>query len=95
MQSNNLVIGLPPIKSTIPLYDGCIFFKHFKSSYRATRVIVLLTLINTDICRSMCTPFLGSVLYFLTFIDDFSKFTHIYFASRNQTFCVIFKISNH
>lgn len=45
MQSHDLVIGLPPIQSTLTLCEGCIFGKHSRNPYPtdlATRAIVPL-----------------------------------------------------
>ena len=53
-------------------------------SYRARAP---LELVHTDICGPMQTPSLGGSIYFLTFIDDFSRKTWIYFLKqKSETF---------
>jgi hypothetical protein len=42
-------------------------------------------LIYTDICGPMSKPSLGGAAYFLTFTDDYSRYTEVYFLShKNQ-----------
>ena len=87
MTTNNLVNGLPPIKSNLSLCENCVFGKHPKTSYPTepvTRATELLALVHTDLCGPMQTPSLGGAFYFLTFIDDYSRFTHIYFLSKKS-----------
>ena len=38
-----------------------------------------LQLIHSDLCREICPTFLGGNQYFVTFTDDYSRFTWIYF----------------
>jgi len=88
MKNHDLVIGLPSLKSDLPLYEGCVFGKQPKNFYpidSATRATVPLTLIDTDLYGPMSTPSLGGALYFLLFIDDFSGYTSIYFLSKKST----------
>ena len=50
--------------------------KHTKKG--ATRSNELLEIIHTDICGPFDTPSIGGEKYFITFIDDFSRFCYIY-----------------
>lgn len=87
MHTHDLVDGLPPLKSTLPLCEGCIFGKHAKRPYPtdpATQAQVPLALIHSDLCAPMSTPSLGGALYFLLFIDDFSRFATIYFLTKKS-----------
>jgi len=90
MQSTNLVIGLPPINSTLNFCEGCIYDKHSKSHVAtkpATRATQVLALIHTDLCGPMSIKSLGGALFFLLFIDDYSRYTHIYFLKKkSETF---------
>ena len=55
------------------------------------RASVFLELIHTDICGQMKTPSLGSQMYFLIFIDDFSRMTWAYFLKEKSEAFAIFK----
>ncbi len=62
--------------------EGCIKGKHQRTSFSkdgATRASQLLEIVHTDVWGPMRTTSHGGVRYFLTFIDDFSRKTHVYF----------------
>jgi hypothetical protein len=48
-----------------------LFSKHWKSSK-------LLEIIHSDICRPLRTKTHGGIEYFITFIDDYLRYGHIY-----------------
>jgi hypothetical protein len=50
--------------------------KHTKKG--AKRSTKLLEIIHTDICGPFDTPSFGKEKYFITFIDDFSRYGYIY-----------------
>jgi hypothetical protein len=50
--------------------------KHTKKG--ATRNTKLLEIIHTDICGHFDTPSFGKEKYFITFINDFSRYNYIY-----------------
>ncbi|MCO5568254.1 hypothetical protein L7F22_021951 [Adiantum nelumboides] len=55
-------------------------------SVRATRK---LQLVHSDICGPMRTPSVGNSLYFVTFIDDFSRFCWVYpLKAKSDVFAV-------
>jgi hypothetical protein len=68
----------------VPLHhvcEACIESKHQKTSFpkdEATRASKLLELVHSDVCGPMKTTFRGGAQYFNTFIDDFSRKTHVY-----------------
>ena len=43
-----------------------------------------LELVHTDVCGEMQTSSLGNKKYFVSFIDDFSRYAHVYFL-RNKS----------
>lgn len=90
MKTRELVTRLPKLKTSIPLCVVCVFGKHHQISYpqeSATWAIKLLALIHTDVCGPMQTTSLGRALYFLIFVDDYSRYTHVYFLkSKSDTF---------
>ncbi len=62
--------------------EGCIKGKHQRTSFPkdgTTKASQLLEIVHIDVCGPMRTALHGGARYFLTFIDDFSKKTHVYF----------------
>lgn len=67
--------------------ESCIFGKHHTLPHiptGSTKASHLLELIHSDICGPMSTPSLGGALYFLTFIDDWSKHTTTYYLKHES-----------
>ncbi len=64
----------------VPLHhvcEACNEGKHQRTSFpkdEVTRVSKLLELVHSDVCRLMKTTSRGGARYFVTFIDDFSRF---------------------
>jgi hypothetical protein len=69
----------------VPLHricEGYVKGKHQRTSFPedgATRASQLLEIVHIDVCGPMRTTLHGGAQYFLTFIDDFSRKTHVYF----------------
>jgi transposase InsO family protein len=62
--------------------ETCIIDKHQRNFFPKDEVIrasKLLELVHSDVCGPMKTPSHGGARYFVTFIDDFSKKTYVYF----------------
>jgi len=68
----------------VPLHhvcEACIEGKHQRTSFpkdEASRASKLLELVHSDVCEPMKTTSRGGARYFVTFIDDFSRKTHVY-----------------
>jgi transposase InsO family protein len=68
----------------VPLHhicEGCVKGKHQRTSFpkdEATRASQLLEIVHTDLCGLMKTTSHSGAQYFLTFINDFSRKTHVY-----------------
>ncbi len=69
----------------VPLHhicEACVKGKHQRTSFPkdgATKASQLLEIVHTNVCGPMRTTSHGGARYFLTFIDDFSRKTHVYF----------------
>jgi len=69
---------------------GCAPGKYAKATFPRSKnkAKSVLGLIHLDICRSMSTKFFSGAKYFLTFIDDHSRKTWIYFLkTKDEVFC--------
>ncbi|MCO5564150.1 hypothetical protein L7F22_017806 [Adiantum nelumboides] len=72
--------------------EGCVLGKIHRfafsqdGSVRATRK---LQLVHSDVCGPMRTPSVGNSLYFVTFIDDFSRFCWVYpLKAKSDVFAI-------
>ena len=65
---------------------GCVLGKYAKAAYQRSnnRAKGVLDLIHSDICGPMSTRALRGVEYFVTFIDDYSRKTWIYFLKTKD-----------
>ncbi|MCO5614455.1 hypothetical protein L7F22_068737 [Adiantum nelumboides] len=74
--------------------EGCVLGKMHRFAFsqdgfvRATRK---LQLVHSDACGPMRTPSVGNSLYFVTFIDDFSKFCWVYSLKAKSDVFAIFQ----
>jgi hypothetical protein len=70
--------------------EGCVKGKHQKTSFPKDGVIrasQLLEIIHIKACGPMKTTLHGGARYFLTFIDNFSRKTHVYLLkAKGQAF---------
>ena len=87
-----MVEVLPVIKATTGVYKGCVIGKHPEHKFdrgkvnRATRI---LGMINFDINGLMPITSMNGSRYLLTFIDDFSRYTWVFFLKRKLEVCEI------
>lgn len=96
MRSNNSVTGLSidTSKNSSNPCHGCIYGKAHRtiipksSSSRTSRT---LELIHSDVSGPVETPSIGGSRYFITFIDDFSKWTTVYTMKRKSEALDLFK----
>lgn len=80
----NLVTGLnfkeiPKFFNCVPCLKGKQMRKPFKKSKKASRAREILELVHSDVCGPMQTSSWGGKRYFLTFIDERSRKTFVYF----------------
>ena len=55
---------------------------------RHTRYKCILYLVHSDVCGPMSSPSLSGNLYYVLFIDDFSRKAWIYFMkAKSETLC--------
>ena len=77
---------LPNLDFTdLGLCVDCIKGKQTKHNKKgATRSTQLLEIIHTDICGPFNTPSFGGEKYFITFIDDFSRYGYVYLLNKKS-----------
>ena len=74
------------IEETLPVYEICIKGKQTQKPYSTstTRSEETLDLIHTDVCGPMRIASLAGSRYFVTFIDDKSKWCEVYFMKKKN-----------
>ena len=90
LPSSGLVTGLPKFNTSDPsiVCSACQFGKHTRQpfSHQGTRSSQSLELIHSDVWTSP-HPSLSGCKYFVTFIDDYSRKTWVYFLKlKSETF---------
>lgn len=94
MQKKSLVMG---IKLEKPNYFSCmtcalckIQTKPFNSNH-TLKTKQLLEVIHTDICGPIKVNSMGGAAYFITFIDDFSRYVSTFFLKQKSDALKVFK----
>ncbi|KAL0402499.1 UNVERIFIED_CONTAM: Retrovirus-related Pol polyprotein from transposon TNT 1-94 [Sesamum latifolium] len=86
LKEKNMVKGLPSIKKSATICEGCIYGKMHKLPFSKTswRASAPLELVHSDICGPMQTPTPGNKRYFILFIDDYTRHMWIYFLNQKS-----------
>ena len=82
-----MVRGLPLIKKPDSLCEGCILGKQHRESFpsgKSIRAKAPLEIVHSDLCGPMQNSSLAGNQYFLTFIDDFTRKTWVYFLKNKS-----------
>ena len=85
-----MVEGLPVIKATTGNCKGCVIGKHPEHKFdrgKANRATCILGMIHYDINVSMPITSINGSRYLLTFIDDFSRYTWVFFLKKKSKVC--------
>jgi len=91
----NLVDGLPSIDFPNKKCESCILGKKYREPFqkgKAWRANAPLQLIHSDLC-SVEVSSNGGSKYFITFINDFSRKTWVYFLKNKSDACDILRAS--
>jgi hypothetical protein len=87
LHTKDMVKGLSLIEKPERICEGCIFGKQHGESFlvgKYYREKDKLEIMHLYICGPMKTPSMGGSTYFMTFIDDFSRKTWIYFLKHKS-----------
>lgn len=95
LAKKQLVLGLK-INSNekLPTCETCIKGKHAQTPFpkvSKTRSSKLLELVHSDVCGPMRTKSIGGAQYFVTFIDDMSRWGEVYFLKQKGDIFEAFK----
>lgn len=100
LTSQTMVCGLPKLDEPhYGLYERCALGKHLRIKFprgEAWRAYHPLQLVHSEIYGPMQAQSLGKIYYFLTFINDFSRFCWIYFLkSKDEAFSYFQDFKSH
>jgi hypothetical protein len=84
MHNKVMVEDYPACNLEIDFCEHCIYGKEswVRFSSRVTRENEILELVHSDVFGPISVPSLGGSLYYVSFIDGFSRKTWIYFSSK-------------
>jgi hypothetical protein len=80
--NQQMVTGLPLVSCIDGVCAGCVLGKHHRDSFEkhaSWHASGPLQLVHSDLCGPLSSPSFFGCNYFLTFIDDFSRCTWVYF----------------
>lgn len=98
-----LVEGADLSSVNVGLCDSCVKGKMSRKPFKSAGGIKsqrTLELVHTDVCGPMQVNSLGGCKYFVTFIDDFSRYADVYFVSNKSDVFSVFqkykaRVENH
>ena len=67
--------------------EPCVMGKQHRTPYPkgvSTRATVVFEIVHSDVCGPMSVSSHGGSHYFVTFIDDYSRYTHVYFIKHKH-----------
>jgi hypothetical protein len=93
MQSKGIFKGFPECDLEVEFCEHCIYGKQsrVRFPYGATRENGTLEPVHSDVFVPVTAPSLCGSLYYVSFIDDFSRKTWIYFLRKKSKFFERFK----
>jgi transposase InsO family protein len=86
LHGKGMVGGMSNCTLDFDFCEHCIYGKHnrVRFPYGATRAKGILELIHSDVFGPVPIPSLGKYVYYVSFIDDFSRNTWIYFLRKKS-----------
>jgi hypothetical protein len=86
MHNKGMVEGFPKCNLEVDFCEHCIYGKQSWVRFPSgvTRENGILELVHSDVFGPVSVPSLGGSLYYVSFIDDFSRKTWIYFLRKKS-----------
>ena len=84
LHRNGMVEGMSNCSLDFDFCEHCVYGKENRVSFPsgAKRANKILELVHSDVFGPMSVPSLGNSVYYVSFIDDFSRNTWIYFLRK-------------
>jgi len=86
LHGKGMVEGMSNISLDFDFYENCVYGKQNRVSFPSggKRAKEILELVHSDVFGPVKFPSLGNLLYYVSFIDDFSRNTWIYFLKKKS-----------
>lgn len=94
LQQKNMVKGLPEIDIPSQICEDCVVSKQHRSPFpqgKSWRAKHALELVHSDICGPISPSSNGGKKYLITFIDDFTRKTWVYFLQHKAEAFYVFQ----
>ena len=84
LHGNGMVEGMSNFSLDFDFYENCVYGKPNQVSFPsgAKRANKILELVHSDVFGPVSVPSLGKFVYYISFIDEFSRNTWIYFLRK-------------
>lgn len=95
LQQKKMVIGLPQITAPSEVCGECVVSKQHHNQFlqgKSWRAEKALELVHSDLCGPINRSSNGGKRYLITFINDFSRKTWVYFLQEKSKAFTAFKI---
>ncbi|CAJ2677087.1 unnamed protein product [Trifolium pratense] len=94
LQKSKMVTGLPSLQVPEEICEECVQSKQHRGSFSkhaASKTNSVLEVVYSDVCGPMQVNSIGGNMYFVSFIDDFSRKLWTYLISKKSDVFEIFK----
>lgn len=94
LTKKNMVHGLPEMNYPKQFCEGCVLGKHTRKSFQKKakyRAKEPLETVHTDICGPITPSSFSGRRYFMTFVDDYTRKTWVYFLNEKSEALNAFK----
>ncbi|XP_073152810.1 uncharacterized protein [Henckelia pumila] len=94
LQQKNMVMGLPQLVPSSQVCEDFVVSKQHRNQFpqgKSMRAKEVLEIVHSDICGPINPESNGGKRYLITFIDDFSRKTWVYFLQEKSEAFVAFK----
>jgi hypothetical protein len=94
LHDKGMVEGMSNYSLDFDFYEHCLYGKKNQERFPsgATRAEGILQLVHSDVIGRMLVPSLGKSMYYVSFIDELSRKTWIYFLRNKYEFFDKFKV---
>ena len=94
LMKDDMVVGMNTTDEKDTVCEGCIMGKQHRTKYpkgKAQCATEPFELVHSDVCGSMSVNSIGGSRYFVTFTDEYTRYTYIYFVKHKDEVLAKFK----
>ncbi len=93
LMNDDMVEGMDSVKDggKDSVCEGCVMGKQHRTKYPKGVATEPFELVHSDVCGPLSVNSIGGSRFFVTFIDDYSRYTYVYFIERKDQVLEKFK----